>query len=164
MSGNKEIQQKIAEFIAEREALQNAVSGTDIYPGKETDKEAIQYYNNTEDGRTLLNSSAENLYAQYLNQIHGVSTNLCGVEYTDKQKALNLYEYMRFAGIYEHFFKEANENTITALSQSGLNVAIAGRGVCASQAEFMNDVLLYSGVENSTNVAVEGVTLRRWRV
>ena len=154
MSKNQEIQRLIDQFIKTREEIKSDAYTPEIHPGKEASQDVLQYYSNTQDGRDLLNDSSDSLYSQYLEQLHTISTTLCGREYTDKEKVLNLYEYIRLAGTYEPYFENGDKNAIGDLSQSGLNIALAGKGVCASQAQFMKDSLLYSGVENSTYLPI----------
>lgn len=44
--------------------------------------------------------------------------------------------------------------TVAAISQSGINIALLGKGVCASQARFLRDLLLTSGEEAITKKSI----------
>ena len=84
------------------------------------------------------------LYNKYLDKIKKISNELCNDNFSYSEKILNLLEYIRMKGMYEnHSDRESN-----ILSQSGLNIALLNKGVCASQSAFMSDVLEYSGIES----------------
>ena len=68
---------------------------------------------------------------------------------------LNFLEYIRMNGMYENInmSKFFIPGTVSAISQSGINIALLGKGVCASQASFLRDLLITSG-ENAITKTV----------
>ena len=98
------------------------------------------------------NVDVDDLMAKYEEELIRVSKALGNSTFPSKQKMLNFLEYIRINGMYENidmrnFFMS---QTVAAISQSGINIALLGKGVCASQARFLRDLLLTSGEEAIT--------------
>ena len=107
---------------------------------------AMQELNQVNDG------GIDDLMAKYEEELIRVSKALGNSTFPSKQKMLNFLEYIRINGMYENidmrnFFMP---QTVAAISQSGINIALLGKGVCASQARFLRDLLLTSGEEAIT--------------
>ncbi|MDO4282413.1 MAG: hypothetical protein Q4D02_02150 [Clostridia bacterium] len=102
------------------------------------------YMNNTKESTRFYSMDKEELYDRYIKEVNLVSSAIGNDGFTEKEKILNALEYTRFMCCYENF----PSGSISDISQSGLNAAILGKGVCASQAFFLRDVLRSSGVNS----------------
>lgn len=89
------------------------------------------------------------LIKRYLEEINCVSEYLGDSSFSEKQKIINYMEYIRMNGMYENLSRSSVENKVVyaGLSQSGLNIAILGKGVCKSQAEFLSHLLIASDMQ-----------------
>lgn len=89
------------------------------------------------------------LIERYLDEISCVSEYLGDSSFSEKQKIINYMEYIRMNGMYENLSRSSVENKVlyAGLSQSGLNIAILGKGVCKSQAEFLSHLLIASDMQ-----------------
>ncbi len=90
----------------------------------------------------------EKLFREYESEVKEVSINLGMSEYSPKEKILNFLEYIRMTVGYENVLVTTDEmHKMAGISQSPVNAALLGKGVCASQAKFLEDLLLSSGFE-----------------
>jgi len=60
---------------------------------------------------------------------------------SDKKNILNILEYIRFMSTYENIKDQGIYAPTTSLSQSSISSVFLGKGVCASQARQMRDIL-----------------------
>ncbi|MDR2641057.1 MAG: hypothetical protein LBC61_07375 [Candidatus Peribacteria bacterium] len=101
-------------------------------------------------------TNVEKLFLMYKNTISETAKSLGIGETTNRQFIANVLEYGRFLGMYENMTdtKDGIFGTdVSCLSQSGLNIALLGKGVCASQARFMRDLLQERNIDSvCTNV------------
>jgi len=99
------------------------------------------------------NLNEEDLLVKYEEELARVTEVLGNSGFSCNQKILNFLEYIRLNGMYENI----DINTfpmpkhVAAISKSGLNVALLGKGVCASQASFLRDLLITSGELSRTS-------------
>ena len=116
-------------------------------------KRLLQYMDSSTASKNFFdNVDVDDLMAKYEEELIRVSKALGNSTFPSKQKMLNFLEYIRINGMYENidmrnFFMS---QTVAAISQSGINIALLGKGVCASQARFLRDLLLTSGEEAIT--------------
>lgn len=116
-------------------------------------KRLLQYMESSTASKNFFdNVDVDDLMAKYEEELIRVSKALGNSTFPSKQKMLNFLEYIRINGMYENidmrdFFMP---QTVAAISQSGINIALLGKGVCASQARFLRDLLLTSGEEAIT--------------
>lgn len=116
-------------------------------------KRLLQYMESSTASKNFFdNVDVDDLMAKYEEELIRVSKALGNSTFSSKQKMLNFLEYIRINGMYENidmrnFFMS---QTVAAISQSGINIALLGKGVCASQARFLRDLLLTSGEEAIT--------------
>ena len=116
-------------------------------------KRLLQYMESSTASKNFFdNVDVDDLMAKYEEELIRVSKALGNSTFPSKQKMLNFLEYIRINGMYENidmrnFFMS---QTVAAISQSGINIALLGKGVCASQARFLRDLLLTSGEEAIT--------------
>ena len=85
----------------------------------------------------------DKLLSQYTEVVSETAKSLGTGDVIDRQFIVNVLEYGRFLGMYENMENQEDGTigTISYLSQSGLNIALLGKSVCASQARFMRDLL-----------------------
>lgn len=98
------------------------------------------------------NVDVDDLMAKYEKELIRVSETLGNSTFSSKQKMFNFLEYIRMNGMYENIdmSKFFVPGTVSAISQSGINIALLGKGVCASQASFLRDLLITSGEDAMT--------------
>lgn len=107
------------------------------------------YMNASSASRAFFNATSKELIEKYFQEIESVSSCLGNSSYSPKQIILNFMEYIRMSGMYENFPENSEEfPNVTQLSQTGLNIAILGKGVCSSQAEFLNHLLIASDMQS----------------
>lgn len=142
----KEIEEHVAKISSYKETAKRASDMSGI-------KRLLQYMESSTASKNFFdNVDVDDLMAKYEEELIRVSKALGNSTFPSKQKMLNFLEYIRINGMYENidmrnFFMS---QTVAAISQSGINIALLGKGVCASQARFLRDLLLTSGEEAIT--------------
>lgn len=142
----KEIEEHIAQISSYKETAKRDSDMSGI-------KRLLQYMESSTASKNFFdNVDVDDLMAKYEEELIRVSKALGNSTFPSKQKMLNFLEYIRINGMYENidmrnFFMP---QTVAAISQSGINIALLGKGVCASQARFLRDLLLTSGEEAIT--------------
>ena len=142
----KEIEEHVALISSYKETAKRASDMSGI-------KRLLQYMESSTASKNFFdNVDVDDLMAKYEEELIRVSKALGNSTFPSKQKMLNFLEYIRINGMYENidmrnFFMS---QTVAAISQSGINIALLGKGVCASQARFLRDLLLTSGEEAIT--------------
>ena len=143
----KEIEEHVAQISSYKETAKRDSDMSGI-------KRLLQYMESSTASKNFFdNVDVDDLMAKYEEELIRVSKALGNSTFPSKQKMLNFLEYIRINGMYENidmrdFFMP---QTVAAISQSGINIALLGKGVCASQARFLRDLLLTSGEEAITN-------------
>lgn len=91
------------------------------------------------------------LLQRYLKELQSISNGLGDSRFSSKEKILNFMEYIRLNGMSENIsdsiLRTKGINAIAELSQTGLNIALLGKGVCKSQAQFLEHLLRCSGID-----------------
>lgn len=142
----KEIEEHVAQISSYKETAKRDSDMSGI-------KRLLQYMEFSTASKNFFdNVDVDDLMAKYEEELIRVSKALGNSTFPSKQKMLNFLEYIRINGMYENidmrdFFMP---QTVAAISQSGINIALLGKGVCASQARFLRDLLLTSGEEAIT--------------
>lgn len=142
----KEIEKHVAQISSYKETAKRDSDMSGI-------KRLLQYMESSTASKNFFdNVDVDDLMAKYEEELIRVSKALGNSTFPSKQKMLNFLEYIRINGMYENidmrnFFMS---QTVAAISQSGINIALLGKGVCASQASFLRDLLLTSGEEAIT--------------
>lgn len=142
----KEIEEHVAQISLYKETAKRDSDMSGI-------KRLLQYMESSTASKNFFdNVDVDDLMAKYEEELIRVSKALGNSTFPSKQKMLNFLEYIRINGMYENidmrnFFMS---QTVAAISQSGINIALLGKGVCASQARFLRDLLLTSGEEAIT--------------
>lgn len=142
----KEIEEHVDQISSYKEIAKRASDMSGI-------KRLLQYMESSTASKNFFdNVDVDDLMAKYEEELIRVSKALGNSTFPSKQKMLNFLEYIRINGMYENidmrnFFMS---QTVAAISQSGINIALLGKGVCASQARFLRDLLLTSGEEAIT--------------
>ena len=142
----KEIEEHVAQISSYKETAKRDSDMSGI-------KRLLQYLESSTASKNFFdNVDVDDLMAKYEEELIRVSKALGNSTFPSKQKMLNFLEYIRINGMYENidmrnFFMS---QTVAAISQSGINIALLGKGVCASQARFLRDLLLTSGEEAIT--------------
>lgn len=142
----KEIEEHVAQISSYKETAKRDSDMSGI-------KRLLQYMESSTASKNFFdNVDVDDLMAKYEEELIRVSKALGNSTFPSKQKMLNFLEYIRINGMYENidmrdFFLS---QTVAAISQSGINIALLGKGVCASQARFLRDLLLTSGEEAIT--------------
>lgn len=142
----KEIEKHVAQISSYKETAKRDSDMSGI-------KRLLQYMESSTASKNFFdNVDVDDLMAKYEEELIRVSKALGNSTFPSKQKMLNFLEYIRINGMYENidmrdFFWS---QTVAAISQSGINIALLGKGVCASQARFLRDLLLTSGEEAIT--------------
>lgn len=142
----KEIEEHVAQISSYKETAKRDSDMSGI-------KRLLQYMESSTASKNFFdNVDVDDLMAKYEEELIRVSKALGNATFPSKQKMLNFLEYIRINGMYENidmrdFFMP---QTVAAISQSGINIALLGKGVCASQARFLRDLLLTSGEEAIT--------------
>lgn len=142
----KEIEEHVAQISSYKETAKRDSDMSGI-------KRLLQYMESSTASKNFFdNVDVDDLMAKYEEELIRVSKALGNSTFPSKQKMLNFLEYIRINGMYENidmrnFFMS---QTLAAISQSGINIALLGKGVCASQARFLRDLLLTSGEEAIT--------------
>lgn len=142
----KEIEEHVAQISSYKETAKRDSDMSGI-------KRLLQYMKSSTASKNFFdNVDVDDLMAKYEEELIRVSKALGNSTFPSKQKMLNFLEYIRINGMYENidmrnFFMP---QTVAAISQSGINIALLGKGVCASQARFLRDLLLTSGEEAIT--------------
>ena len=142
----KEIEEHVAQISSYKETAKRDSDMSGI-------KRLLQYMESSTASKNCFdNVDVDDLMAKYEEELIRVSKALGNSTFPSKQKMLNFLEYIRINGMYENidmrnFFMP---QTVAAISQSGINIALLGKGVCASQARFLRDLLLTSGEEAIT--------------
>lgn len=142
----KEIEEHVAQISSYKETAKRDSDMSGI-------KRLLQYMESSTASKNFFdNVDVDDLMAKYEEEMIRVSKALGNSTFPSKQKMLNFLEYIRINGMYENidmrnFFMP---QTVAAISQSGINIALLGKGVCASQARFLRDLLLTSGEEAIT--------------
>lgn len=142
----KEIEKHVAQISSYKETAKRDSDMSGI-------KRLLQYMESSTASKNFFdNVDVDDLMAKYEEELIRVSKALGNSTFPSKQKMLNFLEYIRINGMYENidmrnFFMS---QTVAAISQSGINIALLGKGVCASQARFLRDLLLTSGEEAIT--------------
>ena len=142
----KEIEKHVAEISSDREMAKGNSEMVGI-------KRLLRYMESSTASKSFFdNVNVENLMTKYEEELVRVSKALGNSTFSSKQKILNFLEYIRMNGMYENI----DMNTfpipgiVSAISQSGINIALLGKGVCASQASFLRDLLITSGEDAIT--------------
>lgn len=142
----KEIEEHVAQISSYKETAKRESDMSEI-------KRLLQYMESSTASKNFFdNVDVDDLMAKYEEELIKVSEALGNSTFSSKQKMLNFLEYIRINGMYENidmrnFFMP---QTVATISQSGINIALLGKGVCASQARFLRDLLLTSGEEAIT--------------
>ena len=142
----KEIEEHVAQISSYKETAKRDSDMSGI-------KRLLQYMESSTASKNFFdNVDVDDLMAKYEEELIRVSKALGNSTFPSKQKMLNFLEYIRINGMYENidmrdFFMP---QTVAAISQSGINIALLGKGVCASQARFLRAFLLTSGEEAIT--------------
>ena len=142
----KEIEEHVAQISSYKETAKRDSDMSGI-------KRLLQYMESSTASKNFFdNVDVDDLMAKYEEELIRVSKALGNSTFPSKQKMLNFLEYIRINGMYENidmrnFFMS---QTVAAISQSGINIALLGKGVCASQDRFLRDLLLTSGEEAIT--------------
>ena len=142
----KEIEEHVAQISSYKETAKRESDMSEI-------KRLLQYMESSTASKNFFdNVDVDDLMAKYEEELIRVSKALGNSTFSSKQKMLNFLEYIRINGMYENidmrnFFMP---QTVATISQSGINIALLGKGVCASQARFLRDLLLTSGEEAIT--------------
>ena len=142
----KEIEEHVAQISSYKETAKRDSDMSGI-------KRLLQYMESSTASKNFFdNVDVDDLMAKYEEELIRVSKALGNSTFPSKQKMLNFLEYIRINGMYENidmrnFFMP---QTVATISQSGINIALLGKGVCASQARFLRDLLLTSGEEAIT--------------
>lgn len=142
----KEIEEHVAQISSYKETAKRDSDMSGI-------KRLLQYMESSTASKNFFdNVDVDDLMAKYEEELIRVSKALGNSTFPSKQKMLNFLEYIRINGMYENidmrnFFMP---QTVAAISQSGINIALLGKGVCASQARVLRDLLLTSGEEAIT--------------
>lgn len=142
----KEIEEHVAQISSYKETAKRDSDMSGI-------KRLLQYMESSTASKNFFdNVDVDDLMAKYEEELIRVSKALGNSTFPSKQKMLNFLEYIRINGMYENidmrnFFMS---QTVAAISQLGINIALLGKGVCASQARFLRDLLLTSGEEAIT--------------
>ena len=142
----KEIEEHVAQISSYKETAKRDSDMSGI-------KRLLQYMESSTASKNFFdNVDVDDLMAKYEEELIRVSKALGNSTFPSKQKMLNFLEYIRINGMYENidmrnFFMS---QTVAAISQSGINIALLGKGVCAAQARFLRDLLLTSGEEAIT--------------
>ena len=142
----KEIEEHVAQISSYKETAKRDSDMSGI-------KRLLQYMESSTASKNFFdNVDVDDLMAKYEEELIRVSKALGNSTFPSKQKMLNFLEYIRINGMYENidmrnFFMS---QTVAAISQSGINIELLGKGVCASQARFLRDLLLTSGEEAIT--------------
>jgi len=142
----KEIEKHVAEISSDREM---AKRDSDMFGIKRL----LRYMESSTASKSFFdNVDADDLRAKYEEELIRVSETLGNSTFSSKQKMLNFLEYIRMNGMYENIdmSKFFIPGTVSAISQSGINIALLGKGVCASQASFLRDLLITSGEDAIT--------------
>lgn len=129
--------------IANIDGLRNRVS-------PQTDKKKyISYMEASTASKAFFSADPKELVKKYFAEIESISSYLGDESFSKKQKILNFMEYIRMSGMYENLPKSSVQNQVAypRISQSGLSIAILGKGVCKSQAEFLSHLLIASDME-----------------
>ncbi len=129
--------------IARIHTLRNTVS-------PQIDKEKYNSYMDASSAsKAFFSADPKELIEKYFQEIESVSSFLGDSSYSQKQIILNFMEYIRMSGMYENLPSSSVQNQVAypMLSQSGLNIAILGKGVCKSQAEFLSHLLIASNMQ-----------------
>lgn len=142
----KEIEKHIKEILSDREMAKNDsdMLGT---------KRLLRYMESSTASKSFFdNTDVDDLMSKYEEELLRVSETLGNSTFSSKQKMLNFLEYIRISGMYENIdmHKFLIPGAVSAISQSGINVALLGKGVCASQASFLRDLLITSGEDAIT--------------
>lgn len=116
--------------------------------GKENySKEYDEYMEKKQGKEEYYSKSDEEKIEEYKQKIKEVSEKISSTCKTDEEKILVTMEYVRLSGRYENI-SEYNGMMVGAyLSQDGMSYALAGEGVCASQAQYTRDLLNALGLE-----------------
>lgn len=142
----KEIEEHVVQISSYKETAKRDSDMSEI-------KRLLQYMESSTASKNFFdNVDVDDLMAKYEEELIKVSEALGNSTFSSKQKMLNFLEYIRINGMYENidmrnFFMP---QTVATISQSGINIALLGKGVCASQARFLRDLLLTSGEEAIT--------------
>lgn len=142
----KEIEKHIEEILSDREM---AKGESDMFGTKRL----LRYMESSTASKSFFdNTDVDDLMSKYEEELIRVSEALGNSTFSSKQKMLNFLEYIRMSGMYENIDmrKFLMPQTVSAISQSGINVALLGKGVCASQASFLRDLLITSGEDAIT--------------
>lgn len=109
----------------------------------------INYMDASSASKAFFSAEPKELVEKYFEEIESVSSYLGDESYSQKQKILNFMEYIRISGMYENLSSGSvqNQQVYPSISQSGLSIAILGKGVCTSQAEFLSHLLIASDME-----------------
>ena len=103
-----------------------------------------EYINQSEVSKSFYeNFNQKELTDMYMGQIKEIADSCENL--SNKEKVLYLLEIMRLSVMYENIGEKA-----AILSQAGINAAIMGKGVCASQAKYFRNLLLGCNIESKT--------------
>lgn len=83
----------------------------------------------------------DEIMEEYISIIEEAREQYTSPENTNKKNILNTLEYIRFMSTYENIEESKIIQTIVNLSQSSISSVFLGKGVCASQARQMRDIL-----------------------
>lgn len=144
---DKFLKQDVDKFLETLKYIQSIIKNDfNFYKEKEVAEanQIIKYMNSSIISQNFFsNSNYDDLYNQYMFEILNVVSRLGKEKYSKKEKILNYLEYFRLNCMYENIGEKAS-----IISQSGINVALLGKGVCESQARFFNMLLIASGINS----------------
>ena len=104
----------------------------------------IEYINRTIASKTFFeDDDIENLKDEYLKKLNKIVYTF--KDYTFKMKILIYMELMRLNAMYESIGEE-----VAIISQTGLNVAFLGIGVCDAQSKYLCNLLIAFGFKASS--------------
>lgn len=139
---------EIRDHIDEINHLRNTHIEKKVY--EEDRKKIVDYMDASPASRKFFSkNNLESLLKEYIEEIEVVSRYLGNSSFSEKEKVLNFMEYIRLNGMYENIPNSqfTNKTMRALISQTGLNIALLGKGVCRSQAQFLNHLLIGSGIK-----------------
>lgn len=124
---------------------------------KDSSPEEYQDYLNVKDGRAdYFETDNSELLKEYEEKVKSISSQIKSSSKTEEEQILTTMEYLRLNGRYENILMGEKFNIGTSLSQSAIPYAKGGEGVCASQAEYLKDILNEMGISTETETCFSG--------
>lgn len=117
-------------------------------------KSLINYMDASSASQTFFSTlNEETLAFKYDTELGRICNALGNSSFSFDEKVLNFLEYIRLCGMYENLSRNKFflHGMLEDLSKTGINIALLGKGVCSSQANFLRDLLLKSGENANSN-------------